>query len=85
MRYRALGETGLRVSALVMGTHMNLGDQCDEAASREMVRVAVEGGINTFDTANAYADGAAETVLGRCLRDYPRDEVTVISKAGAPT
>lgn len=80
MKYRQLGKWGMRVSCLGMGTHRNLGDTCDEATSRAMVRAAYDGGVNLFDTANAYANGEAERMLGLCLSDYPRSSVVVLSK-----
>ncbi|MCC6487578.1 MAG: aldo/keto reductase [Candidatus Hydrogenedentes bacterium] len=80
MEYRQLGKWGLRVSCLGMGTHMTLGHSCDEATSRAMVRAAYDGGVNFFDTANAYAHGEAERMLGLCLKEYPRSSVVVLSK-----
>ena len=65
MIYRKLCKLGVRISALGMGTDMNLGDRCDEAMSREMVRLAYEAGVNYFDTANGYGNGNAETMLGK--------------------
>ncbi|HOD50083.1 MAG TPA: aldo/keto reductase [Candidatus Hydrogenedentes bacterium] len=82
MIYRKLGKWGVRISALGMGTDMNLGDRCDEAMSREMVRLAYEAGVNYFDTANGYGNGNAETMLGKCLADYPRNELFVLTKVG---
>ncbi len=83
MKYRPLGKWGVRISALGMGTDMNLGDRCDEAMSREMVRLAFDAGVNYFDTADGYGQGRAETVLGACLADYPRHELFVLTKVGA--
>ena len=57
MDYRLLGRTGLRVSPLCLGT-MNFGPQTDEAASHQIMDAALEVGINFFDTANVYGDGA---------------------------
>lgn len=83
MIYRQLGRHGLRVSVLGLGTHMNLGDRCDAAASRELVHTALDAGINLFDTANAYQDGDAERMLGACLAGQPRSSFVVLTKAGA--
>lgn len=82
MKYNTLGKWGVRISALGMGTDMNLGDRCDEAMSREMVHIAYEAGVNYFDTANGYGNGHAETMLGKCLADYPRTELFVLTKVG---
>ena len=92
MQYRNLGPTGLKVSRLCLGC-MSFGDAkrgthewtMDEAASRAIFRQAVEAGINFFDTANAYSDGASEEITGRALRDFAnRDEIVVASKAFMP-
>ena len=53
----------------------------DEAASRPLIRQALELGINFFDTANAYSDGTSEEIVGRALRDFARrDEIVVATK-----
>ncbi len=53
----------------------------DEAASRPLIRQAVEAGINFFDTANAYSDGSSEEIVGRALKDFARrDEIVVATK-----
>jgi aryl-alcohol dehydrogenase-like predicted oxidoreductase len=80
MQYRQLGRWGLRLSVLGMGTHMNLGDRCDLPASKAMVRRAYDAGINFFDTANAYAEGAAEETLGQCIADLPRSDLIILTK-----
>lgn len=82
MKYKQLGKWGVRISALGMGTDMNLGERCDESASRAMVRLAIDAGINYFDTADGYGGGNAESMLGLCLADYPRSEVFVLTKTG---
>ena len=83
-----LGRTGLTVSRLCLGC-MTYGvpDRgahpwtLDEAASRPLIRQAVEAGINFFDTANAYSDGTSEEIVGRALRDFARrDEIVVATK-----
>lgn len=57
----------------------------DAEASRPFFRQAIELGINFFDTANVYSQGASEEVTGRWLREYARrDEVVVATKVGAP-
>jgi 1-deoxyxylulose-5-phosphate synthase len=89
MEYANLGRTGLKVSRLCLGC-MSFGDPkrgfhpwiLDEEASRPILRRAVEAGINFFDTANIYASGTSEEVLGRALKDFARrDEIVVATKA----
>jgi aryl-alcohol dehydrogenase-like predicted oxidoreductase len=88
MQYTRLGSTGLRVSRICLGC-MTYGEPgrgahpwtLDEAASRPLLRQAVELGINFFDTANAYSDGSSEEIVGRALRDFARrDEIVVATK-----
>jgi 1-deoxyxylulose-5-phosphate synthase len=88
MQTTRLGRTGLTVSRICLGC-MTYGvpDRgahpwtLDEAASRPLIRQAVELGINFFDTANAYSDGTSEEIVGRALRDFARrDEIVVATK-----
>jgi len=82
MEYLSLGRSGLQVSRLCMGT-MTFGDQADEQESIRMVNRALDQGINFFDTADAYTNGASEEVLGRALTGK-RDEVVVATKVFNP-
>jgi voltage-dependent potassium channel beta subunit len=84
MEYRQLGKWGMRVSALGFGTYLTVGYTVDEDESRRLINTAYEGGINYFDTANAYAQGEAERVLGKYLRELPRHELVVLTKVWAP-
>ena len=90
MRYRTLGPSGLLVSELCLGT-MTFGGsegmwgqigrlQQDEAD--QLVRTAVEAGINFIDTANVYAGGESERILGRSIRNLgiPRDDLVIATK-----
>ena len=88
MQYGKLGATGLDVSRLCLGC-MTFGDPgrgnhawtLDEAASRPIIRKAVEAGINFFDTANVYSDGSSEEIVGRALKDFSRrDEIVIATK-----
>jgi aryl-alcohol dehydrogenase (NADP+) len=86
MQYTNLGKTGLKVSRICLGM-MTYGMPewrdwvLDEDDSRPFVRKAVEAGINFFDTANMYSNGASEEVTGRLLREFARrDEVVVATK-----
>ena len=88
MDYTRLGPTGLVVSRICLGC-MTYGipDRgnhpwtLDEAASRPLIRQALEIGINFFDTANVYSDGTSEEIVGRALREYGRrDELVVATK-----
>ncbi|RKQ96966.1 aryl-alcohol dehydrogenase-like predicted oxidoreductase [Kushneria sinocarnis] len=91
MNYRNLGRTGLRVSPLCLGT-MTYGTPewrdwvLDEQQSRPFIKQALEAGINFFDTADMYSDGASESVVGRALNDFARrEEVVIATKVYNPT
>lgn len=93
MEYVKLGRTGLDVSRLCLGC-MSFGSPANGAGgwtvnedeSRILIRDAVDGGINFFDTANIYSGGASEEILGRALKDFTRrDEVVVATKVCGPT
>lgn len=84
MENRFLGNSGLQISALVLGNWLTHGDQIEDKAAEKCIRTAVENGIYTFDTADAYANGAAEKILGRVLQDYPRESLVLISKVYWP-
>ena len=83
MEYRTLGQTGVQVSRLCFGT-MSFGDVADEVTSAAMFHRCREIGINFFDTANVYAGGRSEEILGTLIADC-RDEIVLTSKVGFPT
>ncbi len=84
MQYRQMGESGLRLSCLGLGSYLTIGYKCDEQTSRDTVKIAYDNGINFFDTANAYNRGGGEEMLGKCLRDFPRSSLAVLSKVFSP-
>ena len=83
MNYRFLGDTGVKVSELCMGT-WSFGGEADEEASAAMFHRCREAGINIFDCADVYQDGRSEEILGRLIADC-RDEVIITSKVYFPT
>ncbi len=81
MQQRHLGASGLTVSRLALGT-MTWGRDTDEHEARDQLEAFVEAGGTLLDTADVYADGESERVLGRLLGDVvPRDDVVVATKA----
>ena len=74
MEHRHLGRSGLEVSALSYGNWITHGSQIEEDAATKCVKAALDAGITTCDTADVYAQGAAESVLGRALRGVRRVE-----------
>lgn len=88
MQYTTLGKTDLQVSRLCLGC-MTFGEPdrgnhawtLPEESSRLIIKRALDGGINFFDTANSYSDGSSEEIVGRALRDFARrDDVVVATK-----
>ena len=67
MPYHRLGDSGLEVSALCLGTMM-FGDRTDAATTNEIVAHAFDAGVNFIDTADVYTKGAAETLTGAAIR-----------------
>lgn len=82
VRYRFLGNTGVKVSELCFGT-MSFGATADEAASAEMFNACLDAGINHFDCANMYAQGRSEEILGR-LMQAQRQRLIITSKVFFP-
>lgn len=78
MKYKFLGRTGLKVSELCFGT-MSYGGDADEEQSARMFNACRDKGINFFDCADAYSKGAAEQILGRCMKGM-RDDLVITSK-----
>src|SRR6201989_1085824 len=85
MEYRHLGRSGLMVSEIAYGNWITHGDQVEEQAATDCVRAALDEGITTFDTADAYAGGRAEEVLGRALHGVRRESLEIFTKAYWPT
>ena len=85
MEFRHLGTSGLKVSEIAYGNWLTHGSQVEEDAARACVRQALEEGITTFDTADVYANTAAESVLGRALQGTRRESVEVFTKVYWPT
>jgi aryl-alcohol dehydrogenase-like predicted oxidoreductase len=87
MRYRKLGNTGLIVSELALGTmqfggKMNMGNLDQEDTTR-MVKAALDWGINFIDTADVYSLGESETLVGNALKGV-RDEIVLATKFRLP-
>jgi 1-deoxyxylulose-5-phosphate synthase len=88
MRYVKLGKTGLEVSAITLGC-MSFGApdrgghpwSLDEGASRDIIKRALDAGVNFLDTANVYSAGSSEEIVGKAVKDFvPREEVVIATK-----
>ncbi len=82
--YRPFGRTGLSVSPLALGTD-NFANPTSEAEARAILNHAIENGINLIDTANSYADGESERIIGKVLQENGlRDDVILATKCFYP-
>ena len=82
MKYNRLGNTGIKVSQLCLGT-MTFGAEADEAESANIYKAARDRGINFFDCANLYAGGSSEKYLGKFISEH-REEVVISTKGYFP-
>jgi aryl-alcohol dehydrogenase-like predicted oxidoreductase len=85
MEFRHLGRSGLMISEIAYGNWITHGSQVEEEAARACVRAALDVGITTFDTADAYAGTRAEEVLGRALQGQRREGLEIFTKVFWPT
>jgi aryl-alcohol dehydrogenase-like predicted oxidoreductase len=85
VEHRYLGRSGLKVSEITYGNWITHGSQVENDAAAACVRAALDAGITTFDTADAYANGDAETVLGEALKGERRASLEILTKVYWPT
>ncbi len=85
MEFRHLGNSGLKISEIAYGNWITHGSQVEEDQATACVHAALEEGVTTFDTADVYAQGAAEQVLGRALTGQRREGLEIFTKVYWPT
>lgn len=83
--HRFLGRSGMQVSEITYGNWLTHGSQVAADVATTCVREALDVGITTFDTADTYANTAAETILGQALAGHPRHELEIFTKVYFPT
>jgi len=84
VKYRKLGRTGLKVSEISLGSWLTYGNSTEKETAIRTIDKAYELGINSFDTANVYAKGEAEKIVGEALRRYPRESYVLATKVFWP-
>ena len=84
MRYRTLGHSGLKLSVVGLGSWLTYGGNVEASTAQRCVQAAWDRGINFIDTANVYARGGAETVLGPILSTLNRDALIIATKVYFP-
>lgn len=85
MEFRYLGRSGLQISEITYGNWLTHGSQVENDVAAQCVRAALDHGVTSFDTADVYANGRAEEVLGTALRGERRDALEVFTKVYWPT
>lgn len=85
MRYRSLGRCGTKVSVFGLGGWLTFGHQiADERTAQTILKAAFDAGVSFFDTADVYAKGRSEQVMGKYLHELPRHELVIASKVFFP-
>jgi len=85
MKFRHLGNSGLKISEIIYGNWLTHGSQVENDIATQCVRAALDAGISTFDTADAYANTVAEQVLGDALKGERRESLEIFTKVYWPT
>jgi aryl-alcohol dehydrogenase-like predicted oxidoreductase len=85
MEFRHLGDSGLKISEITYGNWLTHASQVENDVATQCVRAALDAGISTFDTADAYANTAAEQVLGDALKGERREGLEIFTKVYWPT
>ena len=87
MKYRKVGKSGLKISEISLGSWLTYGGTVEDEMAKKCMATALDNGINFFDSAEAYAEGKAEKVIGRFLQDETvnRRNLVISSKVFWPT
>lgn len=85
MEFRYLGNSGFKISEITFGNWLTHGSQVENDVATQCVQAALDAGISTFDTADVYANTAAETVLGNALKGERRESIEIFTKVFWPT
>ncbi len=84
MDFRYLGNSGMQISEITYGNWLTHGSQVENDVATQCVRAALDAGITSFDTADVYANGRAEQVLGAALHGERRESLEVFTKVYWP-
>jgi aryl-alcohol dehydrogenase-like predicted oxidoreductase len=84
MRYRHLGASGMKISEIIYGNWLTAGTQSENDTAIACVHAALDVGVSSFDTADVYADTAAERVLGEALSGQRRESLEIMTKVFGP-
>jgi aryl-alcohol dehydrogenase-like predicted oxidoreductase len=84
VEFRYVGNSGFKISEITYGNWLTHGSQVENDQAKACVRAALDAGITTFDTADAYANTEAETVLGEALKGERRESLEILTKVYWP-
>lgn len=84
VNYRYLGNSGLKITEITYGNWLTHGSQVENDVATACVHAALDAGITSFDTADVYANGAAETVLGTALAGQRRESLESSRRSSGP-
>src|ERR1700709_546575 len=85
MKFRYLGNSGFKISEITYGNWLTHGSQVENDTATQCVKAAIEKGSTTCDTADVYANPAAEAVLGEALKGERRQSLEIFTKVFGPT
>ncbi|WP_022881050.1 aldo/keto reductase family protein [Gryllotalpicola ginsengisoli] len=85
MEFRYLGNSGFKISEIIYGNWLTHASQVDNDTATKCIHAALDAGISSFDTADAYANTAAEVVLGDALKGQRRESLEIFTKVYWPT
>ena len=86
MQYRSVGNSGIKVSSISLGAWVTYGNQVKDLETiKAITKLAYDAGVNFFDNADVYAQGAAEELMGEVLKEYPRHTLVMSSKVFGKT
>ena len=85
VEFRYIDNSGFKISEITYGNWLTHGSQVENDQAKACVRAALDVGISTFDTADAYANTKAETVLGEALKGERRESLEILTKVYWPT
>jgi len=80
MEYRKLGKHGIQLSELSFGSWITFGSELDIEGAKDCMKFAFDNGMNFFDNAEVYANGASEMLMGEALKLFPREEIVASTK-----
>lgn len=84
MKYRRVGNSGLKISEISLGAWLTFGRAVDEKKSEKIIHSAISQGVNFIDIADVYAKGKAEEVVGKCVKSMKRSDLVISSKVFWP-